>query len=164
VFLQLSWIILFGKKWAFVHFQNSDLQEVFPLKLTQFSQGNNVLDAAASNIDGILSRDTCVSLTQLNRTIWSTQSLLAPWSTKVAGCIHLKTNSTLTEKEHARCYCSDTHGFLSRGTCVSSTQLSVLFGTKWGFLHLENFDLKEEFLSKTNSINTGEQCDRCCRL
>jgi hypothetical protein len=38
-------------------------------KLTQFSQRNNVLDAAATNIDGFLWRDTCVSSTQLNRPI-----------------------------------------------------------------------------------------------
>jgi hypothetical protein len=30
-------------------------------KLPQFSQGNNVLDAPASNTDGFLLRDTCVS-------------------------------------------------------------------------------------------------------
>jgi hypothetical protein len=30
------------------------------LKLTQFSQGNNVLHALASNTDGFLLRDTCV--------------------------------------------------------------------------------------------------------
>jgi hypothetical protein len=29
-------------------------------KLTQFSKGNNVPDAAASNIDGFLWRDICV--------------------------------------------------------------------------------------------------------
>jgi hypothetical protein len=38
-------------------------------KLTQFSQANNVLGAAASNIVGFLWRDTCVSSTQLNRPI-----------------------------------------------------------------------------------------------
>jgi hypothetical protein len=38
---------------------------------TQFSQGNNVLDAEAPNIDVILWRDTCVSSTKLNRPIWS---------------------------------------------------------------------------------------------
>jgi hypothetical protein len=36
-------------------------------KLTQVSQGNNVSDAAASNIDGFLWRDAYVSSTQLNR-------------------------------------------------------------------------------------------------
>jgi hypothetical protein len=29
-------------------------------RLTQFSQGNNVLDAPLSNVDGFLLRDTCV--------------------------------------------------------------------------------------------------------
>jgi hypothetical protein len=38
----------------------------FP-KITQFSLGNNVLDAAASNIDCVLWRDTCVSSIQLRR-------------------------------------------------------------------------------------------------
>jgi hypothetical protein len=36
-------------------------------KLTQFSQGNNVLENPASNTDGFLSRHTCISSTQLNR-------------------------------------------------------------------------------------------------
>jgi hypothetical protein len=30
-------------------------------KLTQFSQGNNVVDAPASDRDGSLSKDTCIS-------------------------------------------------------------------------------------------------------
>jgi hypothetical protein len=38
-------------------------------KLTQLSQGNNVLDVPASNTDGFLLKDTCVSSTQLNRPI-----------------------------------------------------------------------------------------------
>jgi hypothetical protein len=38
-------------------------------KIIQFSQGNNVLDAPASNIDGFISGDTCVSSTFLDRPI-----------------------------------------------------------------------------------------------
>jgi hypothetical protein len=38
-------------------------------KLTQFLQGNNVLDAPASNIDGFLSSKAYVSSTLLNRPI-----------------------------------------------------------------------------------------------
>jgi hypothetical protein len=34
-----------------------------PVKLTEFSWGNNVLHAPASSIAGFLWRDTCVSLT-----------------------------------------------------------------------------------------------------
>jgi hypothetical protein len=44
-------------------------------QLTKFSQGNNVLDAATSNIGGFLWRGTCVSSTQLSRHIWSKQNL-----------------------------------------------------------------------------------------
>jgi hypothetical protein len=38
-------------------------------KLTQFSQGNNLLDDPASKTDGFLSRDASVSSTQLNKLI-----------------------------------------------------------------------------------------------
>jgi hypothetical protein len=44
------------------------------LKLTQFSNGNNVQDAAASNIDAFLWRDTCVCSTQLNSPIWKNRA------------------------------------------------------------------------------------------
>jgi hypothetical protein len=47
-------------------------------KLSQFSEGNNVLDASASNTHGFLSRDSCVSLNQLNRPIWNKMSLSLP--------------------------------------------------------------------------------------
>jgi hypothetical protein len=45
------------------HHENSDLKEVYYSKLTQYSQGNNVLDALASNIYCFLWRVTCVSST-----------------------------------------------------------------------------------------------------
>jgi hypothetical protein len=44
-------------------------------KLTQFSQGNNVLDAPSSNTDVFLSSDTCVS-TQMNRTVETNKASL----------------------------------------------------------------------------------------
>jgi hypothetical protein len=47
-------------------------------KLTQFSQGNNVLDAPASSSLGFLWELTCVSSTQLIRPIWNKISLSAP--------------------------------------------------------------------------------------
>jgi hypothetical protein len=37
-----------------------------------------------------------------------------------------------------------------------------IFGAKRGYLHLENYDLQDVFLSKINSIFTGKQCARCC--
>jgi hypothetical protein len=62
VFLQLTQIGLYGVNIHYLHFENDGfLQELFHQKLSQFSHGNNVLDAPASNMDGFLLRDTCVS-------------------------------------------------------------------------------------------------------
>jgi hypothetical protein len=36
-----------------------------------------------------------------------------------------------------------------------------LLRTNWAFLHLENYDWQEVFLSKTNSLLTVKQCGRC---
>jgi hypothetical protein len=47
-------------------------------KLNRFSQENNMQDGAESNIHGFLWRDVCISLTQLNRPIWSKQSQYPP--------------------------------------------------------------------------------------
>jgi hypothetical protein len=60
------------------HLENFDLQEELLSKITEFSQENNVLESAASFIDGFFWRDTCVSSTQVNRPIWSKQSLFPP--------------------------------------------------------------------------------------
>jgi hypothetical protein len=46
-------------------------------KLMPFSQGNNVSNAPASNPDGVLSRDTSVSSTQLKRPFWK-KGILSP--------------------------------------------------------------------------------------
>jgi hypothetical protein len=69
---------------------NSDLKEISFETLTQLSQGNNAIYTAASNIDDFPWRSTCTFSTQLNRPIWSKQSLSPPWKTKVAGSILFK--------------------------------------------------------------------------
>jgi hypothetical protein len=74
-------------------------------KLTQFSQGNNVLDAAASNIDVILWRDTCVSLTQMNRPIGANRVHLHLETLELQKIFLSKTNSAFTGKQCARCSC-----------------------------------------------------------
>jgi hypothetical protein len=61
-----------------VHLETPNLQEGFLTKTTHLSQGNNELEAPASNIDGFLSRDKCGSSTLLNRPIWKTMSLFQP--------------------------------------------------------------------------------------
>jgi hypothetical protein len=47
-------------------------------KIPQFSQGNNAVDAPASNSDDFLLKYTCFSSTQMNRPIWIKQSLSPP--------------------------------------------------------------------------------------
>jgi hypothetical protein len=75
LFLQLSWIGLFGTKWAFSTLKTLTCRKHSFLKRTQLSQRNNVLEAAASNIGGFLCRDTRVSSSQVNRPIWNVDSL-----------------------------------------------------------------------------------------
>jgi hypothetical protein len=103
VFLQLTWIGLFGANTACVLLETPKLQEVFLEKLPQFSLGKNELDAATSNTDRFLSRDTC----------------------------------------------------------VPSAYLIGLSGAKKVYLNLENYDLQEVFLSKTNSVLIWKQYARC---
>jgi hypothetical protein len=105
VFLQVSWIGIFGTRWA-----SSTLKiEIFRVrsfqKLTEFSHGNTVLDVAASNIEVFLWRDTCGSLTQLNKRIYIKHRLSPPWNTKVAGIIPSINNSSLTGKQCVKCTC-----------------------------------------------------------
>jgi hypothetical protein len=69
MFLPVSSIGLLATNRAYLHLANPTLQEVFISKLTQFSKGNNVLDACACNTDGFPWRDKHVSSTQLNRPI-----------------------------------------------------------------------------------------------
>jgi hypothetical protein len=47
-------------------------------RVSEFSQGNNLLEAAASNMDGFLWRDTFVSSSQLNRAICRNMSTNPP--------------------------------------------------------------------------------------
>jgi hypothetical protein len=54
VFLQLRLIALFGRTRACLHLQNPKYQEVSIQKLSQFSHGNNVLDAPGFEADCLL--------------------------------------------------------------------------------------------------------------
>jgi hypothetical protein len=72
-------------------------------KLTHFSQGNNALDAPASNIDDFPCRDTCVSSNQLNRPICSKQSLSPSETPKLQELFLSESNSVLTGKQFATC-------------------------------------------------------------
>jgi hypothetical protein len=77
-------------------------QEYSFQKLTQLSQGNNVQDVAASNIDGFLWRDTSLSSTKLNRPFWNKMSFLHHDLQEV---FLSKTKSIFTSKQCARLSC-----------------------------------------------------------
>jgi hypothetical protein len=151
-FLQFSWIGLFATKWALLHLENYHTQELFLSKLTQFSEGDNAEDAAASIIDGCLWRDTCVSSPQLNRPIWSKKCLSPPRSTYFSRSISFKSSLSYHRETMCCCFCFYTDGFPSRDTCVSSSKMNWWICSKRSLFHLEKFGLQEELLSKTNWV------------
>jgi hypothetical protein len=92
--------------------------------LTQFSQENNVLDAAASNIDGFLSRDTCVSLTQKNRLIWRKDRFSPPENCDCRKYSFPKLTQFSQGENALDSPASNIDGILYRDKCVSSTYLN----------------------------------------
>jgi hypothetical protein len=101
-----SWLGLFATKCAFLHLENCVCRKYSFKKLTEFSQRNQVLHAAANNTAGFFFffGDLWASFTQLNRPIWNQWSLLQlkKWFAKG---LSLKTNSILTGKQVAGCSC-----------------------------------------------------------
>jgi hypothetical protein len=80
-FLHLTWIGLFETKWVFLFLKNSDLQEVLFSKTNSILTGKQSLDVPAWYTDGFLLIYTRVSSTQLNRSIFTKQSLYPSWNT-----------------------------------------------------------------------------------
>jgi hypothetical protein len=62
----------------------------FSQKVTQLSAGDNVIDAPPSYPHGLLSRDTCISSTELKKPIWQKGSLSPPRKTFFTLSIHFK--------------------------------------------------------------------------
>jgi hypothetical protein len=85
--------------------KNMIYRKYFFQKLTKFSKGYNVLNAAASNIDGFLGRDTCVSSPQLDNHICSKPSSNPPEPAKVQDLFLSKMTRILPGKLSARCSC-----------------------------------------------------------
>jgi hypothetical protein len=83
-------------------------------KLILFLQGNKALEAPGSNTHSFLSRDTCVSSIQLNRPIWSKQSLSPSEAQKLQEVFLSQTTSIPTGKQRANVPSSNTHAFLPR--------------------------------------------------
>jgi hypothetical protein len=87
VFLPLDWIAYLEQNESFSTLKTMICRTYSFQKLTQFSRGKKVLDAAASSIHSCLCRGACVPWTQLNKPTWSKYSLSPPWNTVLAGSI-----------------------------------------------------------------------------
>jgi hypothetical protein len=64
-----------------------------------------MLDVAASKIHDSLSRDSCVSSTQLNRPSWRKKVHVQLENPKMQEVFFSKTNQVFTGKQYARCPC-----------------------------------------------------------
>jgi hypothetical protein len=147
------------------HLEKPTWPKVFVWKRTQFSLWSHVLDTAASKIGGCLWRGTCISSTLLNRPSWRQQSLCPPWNTYVSERFRFQKLTQFSQE--TMCYMllrlkqmvffQEMHVFL---------QLTwiALFESKWAFLHLENSDFQEIFLSNTVSILTVKQWAGYCNF
>jgi hypothetical protein len=126
-----------------------------------FAQINNMLDAPASNTDGFLLRDTCLSSTWLNRSICNKMRLCPAWKLSLRTYSFQKTNSILQVNNVLDTAASKINGYLSRDTCVSSTHMKRSFGGIRPFLHHEIPKLQQVLVSWTSSLLTGIQYAWC---
>jgi hypothetical protein len=86
-------------------------------KTKPISKRNNELDPSLSNTDVFLSRDKCVSSTQLNMPVWYKQSLTAPRETRVAELFLSKLPQFSQENNVLDAPASKKVIFLSRHIC-----------------------------------------------
>jgi hypothetical protein len=130
VFRQLIWIGLYGAKWAFIHSENFNLQELSFQNLTQVSHRKKVLGVPVSNSDGFLLRDTCVPSTSWIgwfATKW-TFLQLENYGLQEA---FLSKLAQFSEGDNARdAAASIIDHFLWRNTCASSLQLNRTIWSK----------------------------------
>jgi hypothetical protein len=75
---------------TFSNLKNLSGRKYYFQNLSQFSQENNVQDAAVSNTGGFLWRDSCASSTLLNKPIWRKETQSPPCKLVFAGSIPFK--------------------------------------------------------------------------
>jgi hypothetical protein len=94
--------------------------QYFFQKLTEFTLGNNVLDAPASNTDGFVWRDTCVPSKKQKRPIWRNRAHLRLDPPNLQELFLEKLPKFPLDNNAVDAPASYTDGFLSRDTCVPS--------------------------------------------
>jgi hypothetical protein len=155
IFLQLSWISLFWTKRAFVHLENSNLQEVFLSKPNSVLTGKQCGRMLLLLTQMVFCREIRVFPQNLNRPIWNKKSLPHLEKYDLQEVFISKTHSFLPGKQSARCSCRKQRCLSPRVRCVLSNHQIGLCGTKWSFLYLQNYDLQEVFLSKLTQFSQG---------
>jgi hypothetical protein len=127
VFLQLTHCIFTHQSWRKYFFE----------KLTQFSQGNNVLDATASTTNGFLLRETCF----INLAEYPYLEQREPISTLKNTSGQKNSFQKLTQLSQGNnvlgASASNTYGFLSRDTVFLQLSLIGLFVANRAYIHLE---------------------------
>jgi hypothetical protein len=125
--------------------------------MNQFSQGINVLDGAASNIDSFFGQIHVFLQLSWIGLFGVKTAKINPETSKWQKVFLSKTNSYLQGNNVLDAPTFHTNDFLQQIHLFHHLSQIGLFGTKWAFLHLENHDFQEVFLSKTNPIHTGKQ-------
>jgi hypothetical protein len=155
VFLQLSWVGLFEVKGAYHHLKKPKVKDVFLQKLTQFSQGNNVLEFKPSNIDGFYQRYLCLfnSAKQAYLEQRDPISTLKYWSWRKYSFQKVSQFSQVNNLLHAPA--STTHGFLSGDIWASSPYLKGCIGKLEPLSDFKILICRKYSFPKINSIFTG---------
>jgi hypothetical protein len=165
VFLHLSWVGLLGTKWTILHLEIMIWRKYSFETLSQLSQGNNAACAAASCIDGFLWRSTGIFSTQLNRPIWSKQSLSPRWKTKVAGSILVKND--FNSQRETMCFIililAQMLFFLDIRVFLHLSWIGE-FGIKEPFSTLKIWMCRKYSFQKRTKFSQGEKCAKYCRF
>jgi hypothetical protein len=142
-FLKISWICLFGKNRAWIHLTHWSCRKYFLQKLTQFSQGNHVLESLATKMNvflwggvHVLLQHCWIVLLGTNRVYFHLEK------PKLHEVFPIKQTQFSQASSVLDAPASNTSHFQLRDTCPQISWIGQ-FGTKWDFLHLENSELQE---------------------
>jgi hypothetical protein len=156
-----SWLGLFATKCAFLHLENCVCRKYSFKKLTEFSQRNQVLHAAANNTAGFF---FFLEIQELRSLSWIGLSGTNDPYSNLKSDLQKVCLSKLTQFSQGNKWlvalASTTDPFLLRDTCVSSTQHMMRICNKKNLSPNSKSDLQEVLHSKTASISTRKQWAR----
>jgi hypothetical protein len=161
VFLQLSWIGIFGANTVYLHLETLKFQEVFPSKINSILTGKLCARFyCVWNTWFSFERYTCFELSWKDP-LGTKRGYLYLEKPKLQEVFLSKLSPVLTGKQCAGCSCLWHRCFsFERYTYFQLSWIGLL-GTKRSYLHLEKPKLQEVFLLTTNSVLTGKQCGWC---